>query len=62
MISAERYKLPADYLQRAPLEFGSVTPDDVQRVARKHLHPGACCVAAAGPVKRDLLRRALFER
>jgi len=59
MISAERYGLPEDYLERAPRTFAAITPDDVQRVARAHLHPDACCIAAAGPVERDALRGAL---
>jgi predicted Zn-dependent peptidase len=61
MISAERYKLPPDHLEQAPRQFAAVTPDDVQRAARKHLHPGACCVAAAGPVQAADLRRAVLE-
>jgi zinc protease len=51
MISAERYGLPPDYLEQAPRRFAAVTADDVQRVARKHLHPDRCCIAAAGPVQ-----------
>jgi zinc protease len=61
MISAERYQLPSDHLEQAPRQFAAVTPDDVQRVARKHLHPRECCVAAAGPLAADELRRAVLE-
>ena len=59
MISAERYQLPSDYLERAPRIFSAVTAEDVQRVARLHLHPDACCIAAAGPIKRGDLQNAL---
>jgi len=61
MISAERYKLPPDNLVSLPLLFAAVTPDDVQRVARKHLHPDACCVAAAGPIRKGDLKSALDQ-
>jgi zinc protease len=55
MVSMERHKLPADILARLPVEYAAVTPADVQRVAREHLFPDACCVAAAGPLgKREL--------
>jgi zinc protease len=59
LISAERYHLPEDYLDRAPREFAAVTPEDVQRAALAHLHPDACCLAAAGPLKREDLQRAI---
>jgi zinc protease len=61
MISAERYQLPPDHLEQAPRQFAAVTPDDVQRAARKHLHPGSCCVAASGPLAIDDLRRAVAQ-
>ena len=57
MISAERHKLPEDNLVRLPRQFAAVTPEDVQRVARKHLFPEASCVAAAGPITTAQLRK-----
>ncbi len=55
MVASEVFKLPDDNLERLPREFAAVTPADVQRVAREHLHPDACCLSAAGPVsKREL--------
>jgi zinc protease len=61
MISAERYQLPDDNLASLPRLFAAVTPTDVQRVARKHLHPTNCCVAAAGPIKRGDLQSVMAE-
>lgn len=62
LISQERHGLPDDYLARLPRLLSEVTSADVQRVARAHLWPDACCVAAAGPLtRRDLdaaVRRA----
>jgi zinc protease len=59
LISAERHGLPEDNLQRLPREFAAVTREDLRRVARAHLHPNACCVVAAGPIKQTELERAL---
>jgi zinc protease len=59
MVSAELHKFPADNLERLLRDFASVTADDVQRAAQKHLFPDASCLAASGPVKRDELARAL---
>ncbi len=53
MIAAERFNLPADNLHSAPLRYAAVTSEDIQRVARKHLHPERCCIAAAGPVRES---------
>jgi zinc protease len=52
MVSAEVHGLPPDNLERMLRHFASVTPADIRRVAREHLHPEASCVAAAGPVQR----------
>lgn len=61
MIAAERYQLPPDNLERLPQLFSAITPDDVQRVARKHLHPSNCCVAAAGPIRKSVLKTLMAE-
>ena len=37
----------------------AVSPEDVQRVAAKHLHPDRCVVTAGGPVKASKLRSIL---
>lgn len=59
LVSSEIYSFPADVLQRLPREFAAVTPEDVQRVARAHLHPDACCLAAAGPTTEAELEALL---
>ncbi|MCE9593836.1 MAG: insulinase family protein [Planctomycetes bacterium] len=59
LISMERHKLPTDVLERLPREYAAVTPDDVRRVARKHLHPDACVVAASGAIDPKQLARAV---
>lgn len=59
MISHERHGLPPDNLQRMPRELAAVSADDVRRVAREHLHPGAVCVAAAGPLTEKDVRSAV---
>jgi zinc protease len=62
MVSAELHHFPADNLERLLTQFASVTAEDVQRVARTHLHPGASCLVASGPVRREDLVRALRTR
>jgi zinc protease len=62
MVTAERFGLPADHLERAPKVYAAITPEDVQRVARAHLHPQACVVAAAGPIREATLRKALASK
>ncbi len=49
LVSAEIHGFPDDHLERLPAAFAAVTPEDVQRVARAHLHPEACSIAMAGP-------------
>jgi len=62
MVTAERFGLPDDHLERAPKVYAAITPEDVQRVARAHLHPQACVVAAAGPIRESTLRKALASK
>jgi len=52
MISAEVHGFPPDYLERLLESFAAVTREDVQRVARQHLHPRQCVLAAAGPLAK----------
>lgn len=56
LISAERFRLPDDNLDRLPREFASVTLEDIRRVARAHLFPDRSAVSAGGPVKARELR------
>jgi zinc protease len=62
LVAAELHGFPPDHLTRLLHEFAAVTPEDVQRVARKHLHPEASCIAASGPLERaELLALAGLE-
>ncbi|MEM6672183.1 MAG: pitrilysin family protein [Planctomycetota bacterium] len=49
MVRAELHSFPDDQLERLPAQFAAVTAEDVQRVAREHLHPDGCSIAVAGP-------------
>lgn len=57
LVAAEAQGLPDDELERLPRAFAEVTAEDVQRVAREHLYPEACCLSVAGPVTRARARR-----
>lgn len=61
MTSAELHRFPADNLERLLAQFAAVTREDVRRVAQKHLHPEASCVAASGPLKKRDLERAFAQ-
>lgn len=55
LVAAELHGFPPDHLTRLLHEFAAVTPEDVRRVAERHLHPAASCIVAAGPLTRDEL-------
>ncbi len=59
LIASHIHAFPDDYLETLPRAFEEVTPADIQRAAKKHLHPQACCISASGPVKRATLKAAL---
>lgn len=59
LITREVHGFGEGYLDELLASFEAVTVSDVQRVAQTHLWPDRCCLAAAGPVKRAELRRAL---
>ena len=59
LVAAEVQGLPEDELVRLPRAFAAVTVEDVQRVARAHLYPDACCLSVAGPVTRAQVRGML---
>jgi len=61
MISSELHGFPDDYLRQLQQAFLAVTVEDVKRVARKHLHPDSCCLAASGPIRVPELKRALRD-
>jgi zinc protease len=63
MVSSELHAFPPDNLERLLRAFAAVDAEDVQRVARKHLHPDASCLVAAGPIARsELVKIAARQR
>jgi zinc protease len=50
ILTAERYNLGFDFLEKFQKEVAAVTPEDVQAVARKHLDPKTLTIVAAGPI------------
>jgi len=50
LLAAEQYGLGFDFLEKFRKEVESVTPADVQAVAKKHLNPKALTIVAVGPV------------
>lgn len=59
MISAELHGFPPDYLRRLQEAFVAISADDVRAAAGRHLHPDACCLAGAGPIRAAELKRVL---
>ncbi len=51
-IASKVYGFPADYWDSYPAKVMAVTIDDVQRVARKYLNPGAMQLVAVGDANR----------
>ncbi|HYV03011.1 MAG TPA: pitrilysin family protein [Blastocatellia bacterium] len=50
MLEAEIYNLGFDYLEKYPELIRAVTVDDVNRVTRKHIHPGRLTTVVVGPI------------
>ncbi len=50
LVTATRLGLGSDWLARYPGLVRAVTPAEVHRVARAHVHPGAMTLVAVGPV------------
>ncbi len=48
ILNQQIYGLPADYLQSYRDNISAVTADDVQRVAREHLHPETVALVVVG--------------
>ena len=53
LLAAERYGLGLDYLAKYRKAVEAVTPEDVQRVAQKHLDPKKLTIATVGPIGTD---------
>lgn len=58
-ITQKIYNLPADYWDMYPQRIAAVTPDDVQRVARKYIDLGKLQIVAVGDAKKiaDVMRQ-----
>jgi zinc protease len=53
LLSAERYGLGFDFLEKYKREVAAVTPADVQAVAKKYLDPKSLVIVAVGPIDKD---------
>jgi len=53
LLTAERYGLGFDFLEKYRREIEAVTPDDVFAVAKKYLRPKALTIVAVGPIDKD---------
>jgi zinc protease len=51
LLETEFYHLGLDYVERYPALIRAVTREDVQKMARKHLHPDRLATVIAGPYK-----------
>ncbi len=51
LLETEFYQLGLDYVERYPALIRAVTREDVQTMARKHLHPDRLTTVIAGPYK-----------
>jgi zinc protease len=56
LTSIEIYNLGLDYPQRYPLLINAVTREDIQRVARKYLHPDAMVIVVVADQKKAKLK------
>lgn len=59
LVTAEVFGLADDNLRELPKAFAAVTPEAVQRVARQHLFPEACCLSVSGPMKATEVKHLL---
>src|SRR6185503_4370348 len=51
-VTRKIYGFPADYWETYPAKIMAITPEDVQRVARKYVNPDALQVAAVGDASK----------
>ncbi len=52
LLDLERWRRPLDEPQEWPARIAAVTPMQVRKAARTHLHPEALCRVELGPVRR----------
>jgi zinc protease len=53
LLSAERYGLGFDFLEKYKKDIAAVTPADVQAMAKKYLDPKSLVIVAVGPIDKD---------
>src|SRR5262249_52870344 len=53
LLGAEKYRLGFDFLEKYRKEVETVTPADVQAVAKKYLDPKKLTLVVVGPVDKD---------
>jgi zinc protease len=53
LLSAEKYGLGFDFLEKYKKEVAAVTPADVQAMARKYLDPKTLTIVAVGAIDKD---------
>lgn len=53
LVTAERYELGFDFLEKYQKEVGAVSVEDVQAVAKKYLNPGTLTIVAVGPIDKE---------
>ncbi len=62
IVAATRNGLPFDHMHDLVVRLLEVSVEDVQRVARKHLHPERACLVAAGPTSKKELQGLVASR
>jgi zinc protease len=53
LLAAEKYGLGFDFLEKYKKEVETVTPADVQAVAKKYIDPKRLTIVAVGPIDKD---------
>jgi zinc protease len=62
MLQVELYGLGLDYAERYPKLIGAVTKDDIQRVAKRYLHPDALILVAVADQSKAAINLASLQR
>jgi len=53
LLTAEKYGLGFDFLEKYKKEVEAVTPADVQAMAKKYIDPKSLTVVVVGPIDKD---------
>jgi zinc protease len=51
-VARKAYNFPADYWDKYPAQITAITPDDVQRVAKKYIDPATMQIVAVGDASK----------